>query len=172
HTHFGRSLLPVIAGETETHRDAVFCEGGRLAGEEQAMELESFSGQEPSDFYWPRLVWQAGDGPEHTKAAMCRTQRFKYVQRLYEQDELYDLQSDPAELHNRIDDPALADVKAALQQRLLRWYMATCDVVPAKADQRSFGSSHESLDDWLQAHGDQLTECEIERLRRRLNGRL
>ncbi len=33
HTHFARSLLPVLAGETEEHRDAVVCEGGRLHGE-------------------------------------------------------------------------------------------------------------------------------------------
>jgi arylsulfatase A-like enzyme len=172
HTHFGRSLLPVIAGETDEHRDAVFCEGGRLAGEEQAMELESYDGQDASNFYWPRLVWQSGDGPEHTKAAMCRTARYKYVQRLYEQDELYDLEADPAELHNRVDDPALADIKVQLQQRLLRWYMETCDVVPAQPDQRNFGAPRGSLEDWLLEHGGDLTAEQIARLRRRLDGRL
>jgi hypothetical protein len=95
HTHFGRSLLPLIAGETQTHRDAVFCEGGRLPGERQAMELESQASQEPSGLYWPRLSLQAGEGPEHGKATMCRTQRYKYVRRLLEVDELYDLEDDP-----------------------------------------------------------------------------
>ena len=38
YTHFGRSLLPIAAGEATTHRDAVFCEGGRRRGETHAME--------------------------------------------------------------------------------------------------------------------------------------
>jgi arylsulfatase A-like enzyme len=91
HTHFGRSLLPVLAGETDEHRDAAFCEGGRRHGERQAMELESTSSQDPSGLYWPRVGLQSSEGPEHTKAAMCRTREFKYVRRLYEPDELYDL---------------------------------------------------------------------------------
>ena len=138
HTHFGRSLLPVIAGETDEHRDAVFCEGGRLHGETQAKELESTERYDhPEDsLYWPRLVLQHGDGPEHGKAIMCRTNEFKYVRRLYESDELYDLRADPGEVHNRIDDPALADVLAGLKERLLTHYLETCDVVPRDTDLR------------------------------------
>ncbi len=136
HTHFGRSLLPVLAGETDTHRDAVFCEGGRLRGERQAMELESTSSQDPSGLYWPRSGLQAGEGPEHTKAVMCRTHDFKYVRRLYGSDELYDLRADPDERHNRIDDPALADELTRLKDRLLTWFHETCDAVPHEADNR------------------------------------
>lgn len=136
HTHFGRSLLPVIGGETDEHRDAVYCEGGRLRGETQAMELESEDNQEPSGLYWPRLSLQRGEGPEHTKAAMVRTREHKYVRRLYEPDELYDLRADPGELHNRIDDPALAGPLGELKERLLTWYQETCDVVPPDADRR------------------------------------
>jgi arylsulfatase A-like enzyme len=134
HTHFGRSLLPVIAGEMDEHRDAVFCEGGRLRGETHCMELES--GEGPKSLYWPRLVQQRQESPAHTKAVMCRTSEFKYVQRLYESDELYDLRDDPAELNNRIDDPSLADVLAKLKDRLLTFYLETGDVVPYDADQR------------------------------------
>jgi arylsulfatase A-like enzyme len=136
HTHFGRSLLPVIAGETDEHRDAVFCEGGRLHGETHCMELESTSYQNPTGLYWPRLSLQRNEGPEHTKAVMCRTKAFKYVRRLYESDELYDLRDDPAELNNRVDDPSLSDVLAQLKERLLTFYMETGDVVPHDADRR------------------------------------
>ncbi len=136
HTHFGRSLLPLLAGQTDEHRDAVFCEGGRLHGETHCMELESSSNQNPQGLYWPRVGLQSSEGPEHTKAVMCRTKEFKYVRRLYESDELYDLRADPGELDNRIDDPALADTLAQLQERLLTFYMQTCDVVPHDADQR------------------------------------
>jgi hypothetical protein len=99
------------------------------------MELESR--MTPDGLYWPRLKWQQqDDGPEHGKATMCRTQHYKYVYRLYEQDELYDLRADPGEQHNRIDVPALADVKAELRERLLRFLMETSDNVPWKTDQR------------------------------------
>lgn len=137
HTHFGRSLLPVLSEETNQHRDAVFCEGGRLHGERQAMERESTSAQSPSGIYWPRVTLQQSEGPEHGKAVMCRTHDYKYVRRLYEQDELYDLRSDPGELHNRIADPALTGVLAQLKERLLTFYQETCDVVPFDTDKRS-----------------------------------
>lgn len=137
HTHFGHSLLPLISGETEEGRDAVFCEGGRLHGEIHCMERESVNLQSPTGLYWPRLSLQQSEGPEHTKAVMCRTHDFKYVQRLYESDELYDLRSDPGERHNRIDDPALADARNRLRDRLLRFYLETTDVVPHDPDRRS-----------------------------------
>ena len=136
HSHFGRSLLPLLTGESEEGRDAVFCEGGRLHGETQAMELESISAQNPQGLYWPRLSLQRSEGPEHGKATMCRTKDFKYVRRLYESDELYDLRSDPSELQNRIDDPSLAEVLAQLKERMLTFYQETCDVVPHHADSR------------------------------------
>ena len=136
HDHFGRSLLPVLAGGTDEHRDAAFCEGGRLHGERQCMELESGSSQVPSGLYWPRVNLQTSEGPEHTKATMCRTREWKYVRRLYEQDELYDLTGDPQEMVNRIDDPALAGILADLKERLLTHYQETADVVPHETDQR------------------------------------
>jgi len=136
HTHFGQSLLPVIAGETDEHRDAVFCEGGRLHGETHCMEIESTSSQNPTGLYWPRMDVQRSEGPQHTKAVMCRTQDFKYVRRLYETDELYDLRDDPDETNNHIDDPSLADILAQLKERLLTFYLETGDVVPHDTDRR------------------------------------
>ncbi len=138
HTHFGRSLLPVLAGETDEHRDAVFCEGGRLHGERHCMELESTEQQRPEGLYYPRLKLQRGEGPEHTKAVMCRTRSHKLVMRLYDRDELYDLDADPAELDNRIDDPALSAVHRTLVERVARFYLETADVVPHDADERGF----------------------------------
>lgn len=137
---FGRSLLPLLAGETETHRDAVFCEGGRRMGEEQAMEKESTAHTVPSGLYYPRLILQVTDeAPYHGKATMCRTNDFKYVLRLYEQDELYDLRHDPGEERNVIDDPAYREVVLALKERMLTWLVETADTVPRDhIDLRSF----------------------------------
>ena len=136
HTQFGRSLTPLLADPAVPGRDAVFCEGGRLHGETHAAERESTGSTDPTNLYWPRLSLQRLEGPEHTKAVMCRTADYKYVRRLYEQDELYDLRCDPAERVNHIADPALADVLAALKERLLTFYLETSDVVPFDIDRR------------------------------------
>jgi arylsulfatase A-like enzyme len=68
---------------------------------------------------------------------MCRTKDYKYVHRLYEADELYDLRSDPQELYNRVDDPTLQDVRRQLKDRLLEFYLSTADAVPVRPDRRS-----------------------------------
>ena len=79
---------------------------------------------------------QQTEGPAHTKAVMIRTHEYKYVRRLYEADELYDLRDDPGEIDNRIDDPSLASVLARLKEQMLTWFMETGDVVPHDADRR------------------------------------
>ena len=67
---------------------------------------------------------------------MIRTSRYKYVKRFYELDELYDLQTDPQELDNRIDDPNLKEILQDLQNRMLDHYQETSDVVPINTDER------------------------------------
>ncbi len=136
HTHFGKSLLPVISGETDEHRDAAFCEGGRLHGEIHCMEAEGPRGIDKKMLYWPKLSMQRSEGPEHTKAVMVRTKEYKYIRRLYEQDELYDLKRDSREECNRIDDPTLRDTLANLKERLLTFFLETGDVVPHETDER------------------------------------
>lgn len=133
--HFGKSLLPVITGSTNEHRLAVYSEGGRRLKEEQAKELESFK---PDSLYFPRLSLQITDEkPYHTKATMCRTKKFKYVKRLYEIDEFYDLEKDPQELNNVIDDPSYSNEIQRHKELMLTWYQETCDVVPKNTDKRA-----------------------------------
>ncbi|MFP4441555.1 MAG: sulfatase-like hydrolase/transferase [Spirochaetia bacterium] len=139
--HFGKSLVPLLAGQTESRRDAVFCEGGRLKGERAASEYQSLLDMEQPEEtqYWPRLSLQTDlDGAYHTKAAMCRTEHYKYVKRFYEEDELYDLRKDPGERHNRIADPEYTEVLKELKERMLSWYMETCDAVSFEWDKRNF----------------------------------
>lgn len=128
---FGRSLLHLLNNEEE-HRDAVFCEGGRIHGETWAMEL----GHGPESTYWPRLSTQASEGPEHTKAVMCRMGQWKYVFRLYEDDELYDLIKDPKEYHNLIHDIKYQELIAHMKARMLTWMIETGDIVPDRKDVR------------------------------------
>lgn len=135
HTHFGKSLLPLVTGEKTDHRDAVFCEGGRLFGETHCMELEA--NITPQSPYWPRVGLQYQETGEHTKAVMIRTKEYKYVMRLYEQDEFYDLVKDPQELNNEIDNPEYQHIILSLKERLLRFFLETGDVVPHKPNKRS-----------------------------------
>ncbi len=83
-----------------------------------------------------RASVQATDDVAHTKAIMCRTADHKYVRRLYETDELYDLRRDPSELENRIGAPEYAEVLAAMRERLLTHLLETTDVVPMQTDRR------------------------------------
>lgn len=131
YTQFGKSLVHVLSGDDE-HKDAVFCEGGRIHGEVQAME----KGHGPTSPYWPRLSTQSSEGPEHTKALMCRMENMKYTMRLYEKDELYDLDKDPLELNNQIDNPDYQDVIVKFKERILYYYMETSDFVPQGRDVR------------------------------------
>ncbi len=136
--NFSRSLVPLLAGE-RSHRDAVFCEGGRRRGEYQASEHENLS-PTPDQIYWPRLSLQAEEGDVfyHSKGTMLRTKDYKYVARIHERDELYDLKSDPGETVNRIHDPACAHVLAEMRDRMLRFYIETGDIVPPTDAEQAF----------------------------------
>jgi len=58
---------------------------------------------------------------------MVRTREWKYVWNPTAEDELYHLESDPAELVNRAPDPACALVLAELRRLLAAWLEATGD---------------------------------------------
>ncbi|WFB36154.1 sulfatase-like hydrolase/transferase [Kiritimatiellota bacterium B12222] len=136
---FGKSLLPLAAGKTTVHRDAVFCEGGRRPKEYQAVDSGNHTGEpaDPLGLYGPRIVEEASEDPfVHCKAVMCRTSSHKYVRRYGELDELYDLTRDPREQQNRIGDPAYREILSELRERLTDWYMETCDVIPQQKDLR------------------------------------
>lgn len=90
----GRSCLPLLRGEAETHREDVFSEFHAHGAQEERM----FSVQTT------------------TARITC------YQDRPY--GELYDLTVDPDCLHNRWADPACADLKCEMQVRLLNRLMA------------------------------------------------
>ena len=52
---------------------------------------------------------------------IVRDRRWKYVWNLTAGDMLYDLESDPAELVNRVTDPAAAGELARLRRRMIEW---------------------------------------------------
>ncbi|MFQ6043538.1 MAG: sulfatase/phosphatase domain-containing protein, partial [Candidatus Poribacteria bacterium] len=58
---------------------------------------------------------------------MIRDRRWKYIWNATAEDELYDLQSDPGELHNLAADPSYRDELARLRHRLVTWMEETHD---------------------------------------------
>ena len=67
-----------------------------------------------------------GHGENHI-GRLVVTSRFKYVANRGQMDELYDLDNDPFEMANLIDDPARADTLAEMRSRLAAWQEATGD---------------------------------------------
>lgn len=130
YTHFGKSLKDVIKGN-DNHRDVVFAEGGRLDGEDHCMD----AGHTPENEYWARTIEQT-QMPQHTKAMMIRDENYKYVYRLYEQDEFYVLRDDPMERNNRINDEDFDPIKQRFKDRILKHFFETGDVVPHRNDKR------------------------------------
>jgi arylsulfatase A-like enzyme len=56
------------------------------------------------------------------------TPRYKYSHYLDDGEELYDLQTDPHEMHNLIEDETYAETADALRRRLAKWRRATGDL--------------------------------------------
>lgn len=134
YTHFGKSLTETIKDKSVPVREYVFSEGGRLKGERHCTEeVEAYFGIKADD-YEPRINIQQKESGEHTKAAMIRSDKYKYVMRLYEKDEFYVLEK--GELHNEIDNPEYKEEIDKMQKALLTWYMETCDTVPFDHDAR------------------------------------
>ena len=101
----GRSFAPLLNGETDAHRDAVIVERIAIFG----------SGR-------PELVGtdKAHAAPIVQRVKMLVTEDWKLLHYgTTEYGELYNVKDDPEDLNNLWDDPAHADVRAQLVERLL-----------------------------------------------------
>ena len=58
---------------------------------------------------------------------ILRENRYKLIERVSARSALYDLETDPNEFDNRIDDPALADVRDRLRTALLHRVMVASE---------------------------------------------
>lgn len=115
--HHGHDLRPLLRGEVEAVRDAVFAEGGH----EREMRGRF---ERPPRATGKQLTYEKCPDAM-ARARMIRTDRYKLVIRETGDHELYDLDVDRWELDNRYADPALAGVRATLMERMLRWSLAT-----------------------------------------------
>jgi arylsulfatase A-like enzyme len=130
YTQFGRSLRALLADPALAHREAVFSEGGFLASEGALLEPDAGGHYRHKRDIQRDLPELAG------KAVAVRTHDWAYVERLYEDPELYDRRSDPAERHNLASTGDHADVIADHHVLLHRWLLETSDVFPWTPDPR------------------------------------
>jgi len=107
----------------------VECGGGALpTGLDGKSLLPFLEGNSPED--WPDSVYCESHGEVwgYSSQRMVRTERWKYVYSPNDMDELYDLEADPAELRNLIDDASSADTLKQMKARLIGWNDATDDM--------------------------------------------
>ncbi len=109
----GRSLAPLLRGQTVDHRDAVFCQGGV----EASLTRRPWRPEVPSNKQRVLL-----EHPESmVRARMVRDSRYKFIYRLVGDCELYDTLADPDELSNLIADPTQRERISHMKDRLLRF---------------------------------------------------
>ncbi|NMP38141.1 MAG: sulfatase-like hydrolase/transferase [Clostridiales bacterium] len=130
---FGKSLVSAMKDKALPHREYVFCEGGRLIGEKHCMEYDEkrFS---PKGLYSPRMLLQSREDGTHTKAVMIRNEKYKYVKRLYETDEFYDLSK--GESVNLFGNGEYSGQIEKMEKAMLEWFLETSDSVPTNLDER------------------------------------
>jgi len=123
----GKSLLPLVRGETDRLHEAIFTEQNYHGPLEalRAVRTERYKLVRRHDPIGPRM---RQDGPS------CPImERFGNYDRPLGREQLYDLYLDPQEACDRADDPALAEVRADLGRRLDEWMRETDDVFPSGA---------------------------------------
>jgi arylsulfatase A-like enzyme len=134
----GTSLLPLLRGETEQHKETVYAEvcppyfanpypnyAAFIAEWERAQSIEGHPLRWTANFNIP------GD---HVKA--LRTADWKYIWYKNGEEELYDLRSDAKETRNLAADSLHAATKAELRHCLFAWVVETEDPRDPKDDQR------------------------------------
>lgn len=106
----GTSFLDVLKGKTAAHRTRIFYE-----------------------YYWEYAF------PQTPTMFAVRTDRYKYIHYygLWTQNELYDLQNDPFEMHNLIASPDHKEIAKQLSASIFDWLEATGGMqIPLKRNDR------------------------------------
>ena len=76
-----------------------------------------------------------GHGTPHFQR-LLRRENCKYVAHIDDQDELYDLERDPFELRNLVDEPDMQDILSNMRERLCRQMETHDDGAPDAAKLR------------------------------------
>jgi arylsulfatase A-like enzyme len=147
----GRSLRALLEGRTHEHKDEVHAEICPPDYRNPYPTYEEFRAEWEAHHETPGhlLCWSAPFNVPGDYNKMVRSRTHKYIWYWDGQEELYDLQADPLEQHNRAGDPALAQVKAGLRCRLLEWDQFSEDPLDPRAEARL----QQDYDVWMQQEG-------------------
>ncbi len=132
----GRSFLPVLEGRTNAQREVIFATHSQDMGmnfspmrcartarykyifnlspeNKYTTHMDKAKDHDGGREYWDSWV-RAAEGDQRAAAIL---RRYHWRPR----EELFDILLDPSEVHNLADDPAYADVKQDLHERLVAW---------------------------------------------------
>jgi len=131
----GRSFLPLLEGETDSHKDTVYAEICPPSLHNPYGTYEEFRAawEEHHETPGHQLCWTAPFNVPGDFTKMIRTRDHKYIWYWDGQQELYDLRADPNEWFNLADDPAHEGVRNDLKMRLLEWLALSEDPLDLKA---------------------------------------
>lgn len=113
----GCSLLPLLRGETDTHRQAIFAEVGDPTpppAPRDRQTYDDYNRERCAKDGWFWFIEYVMRG----RAAMIRKDGWKYAFNTGDLDELYHVAEDPLELNNLAADPACAKQREQLRDLL------------------------------------------------------
>lgn len=131
--HYGKSFVDANhalgRGKEISHRDYSMSEGGFLLTDEPLLEQEPF----PYDI---KVALQHNDTALVGSALAVRDQKWTYIYRLYEDDELYSRDNDAEEMHNLAASPDYAGIRMKIRDVALHFLMSTPGSLPWYKDDR------------------------------------
>ena len=120
----GHSLLPLVRGECDSVREALFAEVTFHAAFEPKRSVRTARWNYIRNFAGPHPEVMPNCDDGHSKRLLMK---HGLAGRITPAEELYDLMFDPLERHNLAGAPECQAVQAELQGRLLRWMQETSD---------------------------------------------
>lgn len=120
----GKSLVPLVRGEVEALHPVTFAE------QTYHGPIEALRSSRSERYKYIRRLEPKGPKMRHDGPSTPLMESFGHYARDIGTEELYDLYLDPMEACNRIDEPALREVKADLSQKLDDHLARTGDPFP------------------------------------------
>ncbi|MEL7240080.1 MAG: sulfatase-like hydrolase/transferase, partial [Planctomycetota bacterium] len=118
----GRSLVPMLRDETVPGRDAVFAEVNEPVQPPTPVDRNAYDAYAEDRRSADGMFW-FGDIMRRGRAAMVRTDRWKFIHYTGDVCELYDLHADPLETANLAADAAHQGQRNAMAARLMDWLL-------------------------------------------------
>jgi hypothetical protein len=125
----GKSLVPLLNGTEDTHKEYVFSEGGH---EKELLGIKITPNEDRQLIvgYLKKAAVREQEPDSLRKAKMSRTRNCKLVYRIKDRNESYDLQDDSLEQDNRYDDPQFAGRIRHMEKMLLDHLIETEENLP------------------------------------------